>query len=298
MTDRYPVHFVDVFARHAWAGNPLAVVVCPQPLPVIAMQRIAAEVNFSETTFVDPAAAADGGYPTRVFTPAREIAFTGHPILGTAWVLRDRLLEGRVERVCLNLAVGQVCVDFDSTGGGSELCWFSAPPITLGATIEASQLAPALGLQTDDIDPQTPIRVVGSNTTAIIVPLRTRAALSRSRLDLQAFAALAAQGHPPLVYLFCRQPRDPGNDFVARFFFETREVREDPAAGNGAAFLGAYLRHYSRAGATTREWRIEQGFELQRPSQLHLRVSDGEIRVGGAVFATMSGHLEQLDEKD
>ena len=75
----------------------------------------------------------------------------------------------------------------------------------------------------------------------MIVPLRSLEALRRSKLDLEAFAALAAAGFPPLVYVFCRQTHHAENDLCARFFFEAHGVREDPATGNGAAFLGAYL---------------------------------------------------------
>jgi trans-2,3-dihydro-3-hydroxyanthranilate isomerase len=289
----YPIYLVDVFALKPYTGNPLAVVACPEPMPEISMQQIAAEMNFSETTFIATAADSDGGFPTRVFTPVREIAFTGHPILGTAWIARHKLLPAPSERVCLNLGLGQVVVDFEIDTDGAELCWFHAPEITLGTTIEAQQLAPALGLDEQDISTKSPIQVISAGTSAIIVPLRSREALERSRLDLQAFAPLASSGLPPLVYLYCHQPRAPANDIVARFFFEAREVREDPATGNGAAFLGAYLRQYNDTNSTQQHLRIEQGHELQRPSLIYLQFDAQQIRVGGMVVATLSGELEQ-----
>jgi trans-2,3-dihydro-3-hydroxyanthranilate isomerase len=116
-----------VFARQRYSGNPLAVIASTVPLPAASMQQIAAEMNFSETTFI--ATTADGGYAVRIFTPVREIAFTGHPILGTAWVIRHFLLQGDIDRVFLNLSLGQVAVDFESDG--DEQCWFSAPPCYL-----------------------------------------------------------------------------------------------------------------------------------------------------------------------
>ena len=291
MSSRYPIYLVDVFAEQPFAGNPLAVVVCLNPMPDRTMQQIAAEMNFSETTFVATRAAADGGFPTRVFTPVREIAFTGHPLLGTAWVVRHNLRPGLDDRVCLNLGLGQVAVDFEIDSDGTGLCWFCAPAITAGASLEPRQLAPALGLDEQDISTQTPIQVFGAGTSAIIVPLVSRDALQRSHLDLDAFAALASAGYPPLVYLYCQQPRAPGNDIVARFFFEAGTVREDPATGNGAAFLGAYLRQYTGAGIQRQHLRIEQGHELQRPSLIHLQFDADAIRVGGSVIATVSGEL-------
>ena len=86
-----PFHIVDVFAAHAYAGNPLAVVLDADDMDTATMQLVAAETNYSETTFVGSQPEADGGYRVRLFTPAREIAFAGHPILGTAWVVRHHL---------------------------------------------------------------------------------------------------------------------------------------------------------------------------------------------------------------
>jgi len=107
---KHRFHLVDVFAERPYAGNPLAVVVGEEDLPVETMQLLAAEMNFSETTFLRPRQEDDGGYRVRIFTPAREIAFAGHPILGTAWVLRQHLSPGSSVPQQLNLAVGQVAV--------------------------------------------------------------------------------------------------------------------------------------------------------------------------------------------
>ena len=84
-------YIVDVFAEQPYTGNQLAVVVCGDDLTAETMQRIAAETNYSETTFVSAAPERDRGYRVRLFTPAREIAFAGHPILGTGWVVRHYL---------------------------------------------------------------------------------------------------------------------------------------------------------------------------------------------------------------
>ena len=278
---------VDVFAERAYAGNPLAVVVSEQAMPDPVMQAIAAETNYSETTFVTPHPVDDGGYPVRIFTPAREIAFAGHPILGTAWVVRHHIAQAATVR--LNLAIGQVPVRFE-TAAGRAVAWFAAPPVSLGVTCAADRIAPAVGLTAQDIDARTPVQVLSAGTAALIVPLRTLAALRRSRLDLTAFAPLARDGLPPLVYLFCRETRDRGNDVSARFFFEAHGVREDPATGNGAAFLGAYLVAH---GESHVDLRIEQGHEVGRPSLVMLRArrSPMEVQVGGGVMPVVQGEL-------
>ena len=116
-------------------GIQLAVVVGAEDLSDETMQQIAAETNYSETTFVTPEPEADGGYRVRIFTPAREIAFAGHPILGTAWVLRHHVSPEASGPVRLNLAVGQVPVTFELSAEGEEVAWFLAPPVALGATL-------------------------------------------------------------------------------------------------------------------------------------------------------------------
>ena len=289
------MYVVDVFAEHRYAGNPLAVVVVGDDFSDEAMQRIAAEMNLSETTFVGSTAEPDGGFRVRIFTPAREVAFAGHPILGTAWVVRHRMAPGAVDPVRLNLAVGQVPVTFEFSEADGEVAWFFAPPVTLGPTCARERAAVALGLSPEDIDTRFPVQQLAAGTSAVIVPLRTLEALRRSRLDLSAYAPLAGEGFPPLVYLFCPETHRTGNDLCARFFFEAHGVREDPATGNGAAFLGAYLLEHKFFPASEWSLRIEQGYEMRRPSLVRLRARmvglAREIHVGGNVIPTVEGDL-------
>jgi trans-2,3-dihydro-3-hydroxyanthranilate isomerase len=294
----HQLYVVDVFATQPYAGNPLAVVISGRPPSNAAMQSIAVEMNYSETAFVTPVVEPDGGYRVRLFTPAREIAFAGHPILGTAWVLRQHLDLDSGVPLRLNLLVGQVCVTFARGETESDVAWFTAPPVSLGAMCDPARMAAALGISAGDLDASALIQQASSGTAAMIVPLRTLDALQRCRLDLDAYASLLAEGFPPLVYLFCRETRDSQNDFSARFFFEAHGVREDPATGNGAAFLAAYLLEHGWLGSGS-SVRIEQGYEVGRPSLvlLRARILDGqrEIEVGGSVVPTMRGELLHVD---
>jgi trans-2,3-dihydro-3-hydroxyanthranilate isomerase len=230
-----------------------------------------------------------------MFTPAREIAFAGHPILGAAWVLRHHVVPEPGSLIPLNCAVGQVPVTFEVAADGKEIAWFLAPPMSLGATSPREPVAAALGLPPQDIAGETPVQVVSAGTSAMIVAVRSLDALRRSNPDPDAFSALAAKGLPPLVYLFCRQTRQPANDLCARFFFEAQGLREDPATGNGAAFLGAYLLEHRVFPGSDLSVRIEQGHELDRPSliMLRARLLDGmrEVSVGGYVIPTVQGEL-------
>jgi len=293
MTNRFFI--VDVFAESAYTGNQLAVVVCEVPLPDATMQQIAAETNYSETTFVTPKPEQDGGYRVRIFTPAREIAFAGHPILGSAWVLRHHVLPRAAGSIRLNLALQQVPVEFEEPAEGEELAWFLAPPATLGPSCAAEPMASALGISSEDIDVEYPVQQISSGTSAMIVPLRSLDALRRSTLDIDAYTGLASEGFPPPVYLFCRQTHHADNDLCARFFFEAHGVREDPATGNGAAFLGAYLLEHRIMPQSHLSLRIEQGHEIRRPSLvlLRARMIDGQraVHVGGRVMPVVQGEL-------
>lgn len=285
---------VDVFAEQRYAGNPLAVVLGAEALSDEEMQRLAAEINYSETTFVYTVAEANGGYRTRLFTPAREIAFAGHPILGTAWIVRRLLASQQSDSVVLNLTVGEIPVAFERSAAGEETVWFDAPAITEGSPCDAPTMAAALGLAIDDLDSRYPVQMMSAGTAAMIVPLKGLAALARARLDLEAYAGLMAEGFPPLTYLFCTETRSSDNDFSARFFFEAHGVREDPATGNGAAFLARYLLRHEIGSAQQSSWRIEQGYELRRPSLVRIRVERGagnRIQVGGKVLAAVEGRL-------
>ncbi len=136
---------------------------------------------------------------------------------------------------------------------------------------------------------------ISAGISAMIVPLRSLDGLRRSKLDLQTFAPLAREGFPPLVYLFCRETHHPENDLCARFFFEAHGVREDPATGNGAAFLGAYLLEHRCFAGSDLSLRIEQGYEIRRPALvlLHARRANGSrvISVGGGVIPIVQGEL-------
>ena len=287
------LHIVDVFAERRYAGNPLVVVVGAERLSDGDKQAIAAEMNFSETTFVDARTPGHGGYRVEIFTPTTRIAFAGHAILGTASVVGHQVAASPAGPLRLQLDRDAVTVHFENVGQRDQVVWFAAPPMELGRTCPRDAIAAAVGLAAQDIDPGLPVQQVSAGTAALLVPVRALDVLRRCRLDLVRFAPLAARGFPPLVYLFCRETRQSGNDLSARFFFDAHGVREDAATGNAAAFLGAYLlEHGSQPDLSMR---IEQGEDVGRPSIVRLRARkvEGrrEVSVGGRVIATVEGQL-------
>ena len=287
------IYITDVFADGKYSGNPLAVVIVKNALSDELMQKIAAEINFSETTFVDPHALTDGSFLVRIFTPSKELDFAGHPILGTAAIIRDYLIKNDADVISLKLSQAKVDVTFEDSKN-KEIVWFNAPPITLEDTIEANDIVNALGLTLDDIKLEHPIQKVSAGTSAVIVPIRTLDALKRSMLNLDKYSPLLKKRFPPLIYLFTNETRNEENDYSVRFFFDAHGVREDPATGNGAAFFGKYILKH-KIDSNNPIVRIEQGHEVGRPSlvMLHAETSiDNEVvRVGGQVVTVVKGNL-------
>jgi trans-2,3-dihydro-3-hydroxyanthranilate isomerase len=286
-------HIVDVFAEALHAGNTLAVVRDAVDLERATMQRIAREFGFSETTFLVSDPRADE-VAVRIFTPAVELPFAGHPTLGTAWVLREHLAAGRPATRVLVLGVGRVRVDFEAEAGGDDVAWLTAPPITLGRTLPRERMAAALGLAAGEIAPDLPVQHVLAGVEFVHVPLTSPASVARARFDPRAFAKLAAEGFPRHVYLFAREVEAPGIDLHARMLLEDGSLREDPATGSATACLGAYLLAHGAYGERF-ALRIEQGVEMGRPSLLRLEVTGppeaAKIRVGGRVLESARGEL-------
>ncbi|MDE0052690.1 MAG: PhzF family phenazine biosynthesis protein [Gammaproteobacteria bacterium] len=268
---------VDVFAERPLTGNQLAIVRQCGHMDTATMQAVAREMNFSETAFVVEEHASVAR--VRIFTPAEELPFAGHPTLGTAWLL------GRESRVyTLDLAVGSVPVSFDSGG----IAWMQPPAATLGDTLPMDLAAELLGLSKVDVDPSGPCQYAEVGLRFVLIGVRTLDTLRRARVDTQVHAAIAGDRFLG-VFAFAQPGYSRDADFAARMFFEANGWREDPATGSANAAFAACL--YARG--VTGEFTVEQGFEMARPSRVYLDVGDA-IRVGGRVQPVLSGDLQIL----
>jgi trans-2,3-dihydro-3-hydroxyanthranilate isomerase len=273
------VHIVDVFAEARYQGNQLAVVRDCAGLSGEEMQSIAREMNFSETTFV--IAERPSRAKVRIFTPAYELPFAGHPTVGTAWVLGH---EGA--RYTLELGAGDVEVSFDRATG---IAWMTPPTPALGERFAADRAARLLGLTSADLLENLPAQFVSIGPQFLFVGVRDLQTLQRARLDVPYYHTCLAEGLPfHGVFLFAPQAYSADADYAARMFFEAAGVREDPATGSANSGLAAYLRlHLGRSIGVI----VEQGFEINRPSRLYLRADARDLRVGGRVQAIAEGRI-------
>jgi trans-2,3-dihydro-3-hydroxyanthranilate isomerase len=281
-----PFRLVDVFAPRPLAGNQLCVVPESVDLEDSTMQALAKEIGFSETTFVTES----GGdrYAMRIFTPAAELPFAGHPTLGTAFVL---VSEGRVSSPATQVvAAGEIPVEVDLEAGTASMT--QLPP-ELGPVFEDRELiARAIGLEVGDLVPDLPVRTVSTGLPATIVPLRDAETLQRAVRNSAAVAeAVAATGGEDL-YLFAVTEEE---GVTARMFDAELGVGEDPATGSAAGALGAYLAEHDLAGMPGSVL-IRQGAQVGRPSELLVETdrADGawRARVGGGVHMVGRGTFE------
>lgn len=268
---------VDVFAESKYAGNQLAVVEDCAHLDDAAMQDIAREMNFSETTFVTER--GDDRAAVRIFTPAWELPFAGHPTLGTAWVL-----AGGEGAYTLDLAAGPVRVTF--TDG---LGWMEPPEVQFNGTFEPDKAAELVGLEVADLDPDYPLRFAEVGPKFVLIGVKTLDALRRARLNGDLHANYLANGVAvQCVFVFSRDSYGPDADYAARMFFHSGNVREDPATGSANTAFAAYLKDLFGTGRT---YVVDQGVEILRPSRLYLEIGESN-RVGGRVQAVATGEFD------
>ncbi len=298
-------HIVDVFARERYAGNQLAVVESDGTLGDEEMGAIAAEMDFSETTFVE---SWTEPHEVRIFTPEAEIPFAGHPTLGTAAVIREEV-DGEPDEVVLDLGVGEVPVVVENGEGdgvdgsegaeagedGTETLWMTQQSPSFGERLVGERLAEVLSLSPGALADDWPVQVVSTGLPTIVVPLSDRAALTDATLDRAAYDAVTGDREAKNVLAFCSDPRDSANDLAVRVFAPFYGVPEDPATGSSNGCLAGYLARHAYFGSGTVEARVEQGHEMGRPSLLHLaavdRGDDVRVEVGGGVVPVARGEL-------
>lgn len=292
---KYQYYICDVFTEQRFGGNQLAVLPNAEGLSGAQMQKIAREFNFSETSFVFPARAGHTRY-VRIFTPAREVPFAGHPNVGTAFVLAAIGGLGELSNVIFEEEAGLVCIDINRSNGNVTSCELSAPQsLSVGKSISVEMAASALSLSPNDIwtkihQPQ----VASVGLPFVMVELTDRAALERAKINSNGFEAIQAEGIMPDIYLYTRS--DDGFDIRARMFGPLSGVPEDPATGSANCAIAGLLAHYDKKTSGTFTWRIAQGVEMGRPSVLIARAEKENAAVtktfvGGSSVLVSEGKI-------
>ena len=276
-TFRYVV--ADVFTDTPLAGNQLAVFTDARDIPDELLQPLAKEMAFSETVFVYPTD-AEAHVRIRIFTPATEIPFAGHPTLGTAFVLAQPM---QLEVIAIETGSGVVPVWLEREGPKIVFGRMHQPIPTIEPFDEAPLLA-ALGVERSEL----PVELYDNGMRFVYVALSSEDEVAALDPDSRALNRVPGFGG---VNCFAGS----GDRWKNRMFAPGQGVTEDPATGSAAGPLAVHLARHGRIGWGD-EIRISQGAEVGRPSTLYARV-DGSadaierVEVGGSAVVVARGEF-------
>ena len=265
----------DVFTDVPFAGNQLAVFTDAREIPEKRLQPLAREINFSETVFVYPAA-GDGHARIRIFTPALELPFAGHPVLGTAFVLGGPL---QLDELWLETGAGVVPIRLERDGSRIVFGWMRQPVVEAEGYEQAAELLSVLGVETSGL----PVELYRQGPGHVYIELDSPEAVAALKPDTDALLELSPYG----TACFARD----GDHWKARVFVPAHGVGEDPATGSAAGPLALHLARHGRIGFGD-EIEIHQGAEIGRPSTLFaVARSPEEVEVGGSAVIVARGEF-------
>jgi trans-2,3-dihydro-3-hydroxyanthranilate isomerase len=278
MPDRYRYRVVDVFTRVPLEGNPLAVFPASQGLDSGTMQRIAKELNLSETVFFEPPKLAGCAVAFRIFTPAREMVFAGHPTVGGSFVaMAEDIVAWDTEAFMVEEKIGPIAVRVER--GDAPMIWLTTPQITFGKSYDPVSCAHALGLDARDLVDISP-QVVSAGNPALFVAVKSKSEVDRARLNHDAFLKLKSGDESFCVFVFA--PTADGA--YSRMFAPDHGIIEDPATGSVTGPLAAFMKKHSLLPEDGKKRFVsEQGAKMGRRSLLYFELSSEGISVGGYV---------------
>ena len=293
MKKPYAYRVVDVFTDRPFEGNALAVFVDASGLDDVSMQKIARELNLSETTFVFPSSRPDCAADVRIFTPAKEMIFAGHPTIGTSYVLLNEMPQLKnADHFSLEEKVGPVPIRVEGGLNGEMLVWLRTPTIEYGRTYDASVCAAALGLSRSHLIDVTPQLLSAGNPT-IFVAVKDKAVVDRTWLEMEGMRAIkGSDSEPVCVFVFAPTPEGA----YCRMFAPEYGVVEDPATGSSTGPLASFMMRHGLMPTEAGTRRVsEQGTKMGRRSILHILINgeagrDG-IDVGGYVSPVAVGTM-------
>ncbi len=290
-----PFYIVDVFAEGEFTGNQLAVLRHSEKLAEAQMLKIAKEMNFSETAFIPTDEVRNGGYDVRIFTPKHELPFAGHPTLGSAYLIQREIVTSLIQTVVLNLKIGQIPVTFTYSDGRPDILWMKQLEPSFGKTFKPREIARVLTIDEGEIDDNFSIQEVSTGLPHIIVPLRTLESVKKSKIAKETYFEFVKDKWAKGILIFCPETYNTVNQLNVRVFADYHGVPEDPATGSGNGCLAGYLSKHRYFGQNRVDVRVEQGYEMGRPSLLFLRADEtrGElgVSVGGRVVMVAKGEL-------
>jgi len=278
----------DVFGDGKYSGNQLATYLVDSPLTDREMQQIAHEIHFAESTFILSDTPGSSGYGVRIFSPEEELDFAGHPTLGTAFIIREHLINHPVDTVVLDLKVGPIPVSFPGDGS----LWMDQVAPEFRPVPERKIFLEMLNLPLDAIHPDLPVEQVSTGLPHILIPLRNLDCLKRARIDRDLYYRIIEKTWAKNVLVFCPEGYTDKHDLSVRMFADYLGIPEDPATGSGNGCLAGYLVKHRFFESDEINVRVAQGYEIKRPSLLLLHAS----KRGGAIQISVGGKVHLVAE--
>ena len=285
---KIPFYIVDVFAEKKYAGNQLAVFLDAENLSDDKMQTIAREINFAESTFITKLSPENNAAEIRIFTPEYEMKFAGHPIIGTSWVLMNKIFENQPQNIALTVPIGEIPVN-----QSGDLVWLQAAQPQFLDTFSAEDFLSFSNLKSTDFDDEFSIQEVTTGSAFVIVPLQNKKALENLILDkgkMDEWLHAHCKTSHRALYFYCLED---GKLSSRMFCIEYNQVEEDAATGSASTCLQAFLLKYHSPEI---EIINHQGDFINRPSQIYFngKLSENhfDVRIGGKTQFLAKGEWE------
>ncbi|OOV29529.1 phenazine biosynthesis protein PhzF [Flavobacterium sp. LM5] len=283
-----PFYIVDVFTDKKYAGNQLAVFLDAAGLSSEQMQKIAREINFAESTFITKLDAQNNSAEVKIFTPAHEMQFAGHPIIGTSWVLMHKVLENAPEKIKLTVPIGPITIQKTD-----ELLWLKAAQPKFWDIFSKEVFPSFSNLKKEDFENQFPIQEVTTGSAFVLVGLSSKRALDNLVLDKDKtddwLKKNCKTAHRALYFYYLE-----GTKLFSRMLcIENNQLIEDAATGSASTCLQAFLLKYHLPAFEIINY---QGEAIGRPSQIYFKgkVTDDQfdIQIGGKAQFVAKGEWE------
>jgi len=285
---KIPFYIVDVFAEKKYAGNQLAVFLDAEKLSDTEMQTIAREINFAESTFITKLSPENNAAEIRILTPEYEMKFAGHPIIGTSWVLMNKIFENQPQNITLTVPIGEIPVN-----QSGDLVWLQAAQPQFLDTFSAEDFLSFSNLKSTDFDDKFSIQEVTTGSAFVIVPLQNKKALENLILDqgkMNEWLHAHCKTSHRALYFYCLEDGKLSSRMLC---IEDNQLKEDAATGSASTCLQAFLLKYYSPEI---EIINHQGDFINRPSQIYFKGKLSEnhfdIRIGGKTQFLAKGEWE------
>jgi trans-2,3-dihydro-3-hydroxyanthranilate isomerase len=279
---------IDVFTQHLFGGNQLAVCLNAEGLTTETMQALAREFNLSETTFVLPPEQPEHTYRVRIFTPGGELPMAGHPSIGTAYILARKGLIQLTEpetAIVLEEKIGPIPMRLSIKDGTADSIQMQQPLPTFGQRFtDRATIARLLSIEETDLHSTLPIQAVSCGVPFLFVPVNSLEAIRRVRLRQDVWEQTLQPMEANQLFVFTQETERPDSTVHCRMFAPAMGIVEDPATGAAHGPLGSYLlsQQLIQPGV---EFISEQGFEMGRPSIVHVRIEQESGRISGVYIS-------------